>query len=102
MRGTEQDQTLPNCADGAGTKTPAGDPESSSGRGCIPNLSVTERAVYGASISLAPRLGLNIPSTLACSHRGGLKAALPGANNSRMHPAAGDDAINRAIGRHFC
>ena len=54
-------------------------------RGSIPRLSVTERAVHGASMSLAPRLWLNIPNSFACSRRGGLKAALPGADNSRMH-----------------
>ena len=53
--------------------------------GCIPMLSVTERAVHGASMSPAPRLWLNTPNSLACSRRGGLKAALPGADNSRMH-----------------
>jgi len=50
----------------------------------------TERAVHGASMPLAPRLWLNIPNTLACSHRSGLKAALPGADNSRMHCSAPD------------
>ena len=48
-------------------------------------LSVTERAVHGASISLAPWLWLNTPNSLACSRLSGLNAALPGADNSRMH-----------------
>src|SRR5438128_9433296 len=53
--------------------------------GCIHKLSATERVVHGASMSLTPWLWLNIPNSLACSRRGGLKAALPGADNSRMH-----------------
>ena len=44
-----------------------------------------ERAVHGAWMSLAPRLWLNIANSSACSRRGGLKAALPGADNSRIH-----------------
>ena len=43
------------------------------------------RVLHGASMSLAPQLWLNIPNPLACSRRGGLKAAPPGADNSRMH-----------------
>jgi hypothetical protein len=35
-------------------------------------------------MSLAPQLWLNIPNPLTCSRRGGLKAAPPGADNSRM------------------
>jgi hypothetical protein len=35
--------------------------------GSIPGLSVTERAVYGASMSLVPQLWLNMPNALACS-----------------------------------
>ena len=31
---------------------------------CIPKLSVTERAVYGASMSLVPRLWLNAPKSV--------------------------------------
>src|SRR5437773_2319840 len=48
-------------------------------------LSVTGRAVHGASMSLAPRLWLGTPNSLACSRLSCLKAALPGADNSRMH-----------------
>jgi len=40
----------------------------------IHKSSVTERD--GALMSLAPRHWLNIPKSLACSRRGGLKAAL--------------------------
>jgi hypothetical protein len=66
-------------------------------RGVIPILSVTERAVHGASMSLAPRLWLNIPNSLARSRRGGLKAALPGADNSRMYCLAND--VHFRVGR---
>jgi hypothetical protein len=40
----------------------------------IPSWSITERAVHGASMPLAPRLWLNIPNALARSRRIGLKA----------------------------
>jgi len=48
-------------------------------------LSVTERAVYGASMSLVPRLWQNSPDSLARSRWSGLKAALPRTDKLWMH-----------------
>jgi len=48
-------------------------------------LSVTERAVYGASMSLVPPLWLNSPNWWTRSRWSGLKAALPRTDNLWMH-----------------
>jgi len=76
-------------AEGAKSGRPAGDsivafalPEPAA---CIHKLSVKKRAVHGASMLLVPQLWLTLPNPLASSRRGGLKAAPPGADSSRMH-----------------
>src|ERR1044071_4703344 len=64
----------------------------------IPRLSVTERAVHGASMSLARRLWLNIPNALACSRRSGLKSLC---ENSSHEPVIKKSTLTFGSGRVF-